>query len=336
MSKNSNPLISGMLGMGLGLLAGWGIYQFTWVMKQLNRINIQQVLAEPQNTLYTGLTFSSTRTNDQYTVRHTIENGIERIRYTPRQPCSKTPILMLHGMWHGAWCWQQWQALLAEWGWESIAFSLPGHGRSPVQRPIRMCSLEYYLSFLKEEVKRIPGKPILMGHSMGGALAQWYLKHVGDDLPAAVLVAPWVSHNAPLDAAALFLRADPLGCILCSVEWSTTALVRNPASAARLLISNKAIYTPAELHARLGPESALIMWEHNPPRWHPAKDVQTPMLWVAAEKDAVVSVAGQRASAAHYNADFLLVEDAAHNLMMEHNYHQTAQAIHHWLSQVIH
>jgi len=336
MSKNNRPFTSLTLGMGLGLLAGWSAYQYAWVAKQLKRTNIQQLLAEPQNALYAGLTFSSTRQNDRYTVRHTIENGVERITYTPKQPRFETPILMLHGMWHGAWCWQQWQALFAEWGWESIAFSLPGHGRSPVQRPIRLCTLEYYLSFLKEEVKRLPGKPVLMGHSMGGALTQWYLKYVGDDLPATVLVAPWVSHNAPLDAALLFLRADPLGCLLCTFGWSSTPFMRSPASAARLLLSNKAIYTPAELHARLGPESALILWEHLPPRWHPATNVRAPMLWVAAEKDAVVSVSGQRASAAHYKAYFLLVKDAAHNLMMEHNYRQTAQAVNDWLSQVVH
>ncbi len=333
--RKNNSLGLLALGTGLGLLAGWSAAQFAWVANQLKHNRVQQLLAAPQNTLYTGLTYSAAHENAAYTVRHTIENGIERIVYTPKQRRFETPILMQHGMWHGAWCWQHWQALFAEWGWESHAISLPGHGLSPVQRPIRMCTLEYYLSFLKDEVKRLPRKPILMGHSMGGALTQWYLKYVGDDLPAAVLVAPWVSHNALADGLVLFFRADPLGCLLCSTGWSATGYIRTPASAARLLISENAIYTPEELQARLGPESALITWEHSPPRWQPAENVQTPMLWVAAEKDAVVSVAGQRSSAAHYKADFLLVKDAAHNLMMEHNYIETAQSIHEWLSQVI-
>ena len=57
------------------------------------------------------------------------------------------------------------------------------------------------------------------------------------------------------------------------------------------------------------------------------------MLWTAGEKDAVISEAGQRRSAAHYGADYLLVKGAAHNLMMEHNYRQTAEKIHVWLVQ---
>src|SRR5262245_60882064 len=75
-----------------------------------------------------------------YNVTHTIEGGIERVVYRPDQPRFSTPILMQHGMWHGAWCWRYWQELLAEWGWESHAFSLPGHAGSPVQRPIRWCT----------------------------------------------------------------------------------------------------------------------------------------------------------------------------------------------------
>lgn len=31
-------------------------------------------------------------------------------------------------------------------------------------------------------------------------------------------------------------------------------------------------------------------------------------------------------------ADFVVVSDAAHNLMMEHNYRETAETIHNWLS----
>ena len=125
-----------------------------------------------------------------YTIQHSVENGIERIRYLPARRRRLPPILMVHGMWHGAWCWQPWQELLAAWGWESHAFSLPGHGMSPAQRPVYFCTLDYYLGFLKAEVARW-AQTGLIGHSMGGALVQWYLRYFGDDLPAAVLAAPW-------------------------------------------------------------------------------------------------------------------------------------------------
>ena len=121
---------------------------------------------------------------EQYSVTTELNDGIERITYTPRDKRHDTPILMQHGMWHGAWCWAEWQGLLAQQGWESHAISLPGHGASPAQKSVRFSTMGDYLKVLKQEVDRLPHKPILMGHSMGGALAQWYLKKVADDLPA--------------------------------------------------------------------------------------------------------------------------------------------------------
>ena len=239
---------------------------------------------------------------------------------------------MQHGMWHGAWCWRQWQELFAEWGWESHAFSLPGHAGSPVQRPIWRCTLDYYLHFLKAEVERLPCKPILMGHSMGGALTQWYFKYVGDDLPAAILVAPWPSHSA-LALAGLWWHLDAAGVLLSALTFSAQPYVRTPEHAAEKLISPRSIYTPDELFARLSPESYLVMAQYNPPFWRPADQVKIPLLWLAGEKDAVITVEHERRSAAHYKADFAVVPNSAHNIMMEYNYHETAEMICDWLGK---
>ena len=268
-----------------------------------------------------------------YTVSRTIEDGIERVTYTPHERRFETPILMQHGMWHGAWCWQGWQALFAEWGWQTIAISLPGHGGSPTQHPLRWCTLDYYLGFLQAQIERTQPAPVLMGHSMGGALIQWYLKHVGDHLPAYVLVAPWVSHSVVPDGLPLFLRVDPVGVLLQIATLQAHGYVRSPTSAARMLLSKRSIITPEALHAQLGGESALVMLQHNWPLWRPARPqaVRSPMLWLAGEADAVVSVNGLRRSAAYYGKDFVVIPGAAHNLMHEHNQHDTAQMIHDWL-----
>jgi len=271
-----------------------------------------------------------TQEKKTFDAQHKVENGIERVTYIPRQRRFETPILMQHGMWHGAWCWQQWQELFAEWGWESLAFSLPGHAGSPKQRPIPLCTLDYYLRFLRAEVERLPRKPVLMGHSMGGALTQWYLKYVDDELPAAVLVASWASHSTVADAFRWF-PLDPIGVFLVPLTFSTKPFIRTPKQAAKKLISPKSIYSTEELHARLSPESALVMYQHNPPFWQPPKQVRTPLLWLAGEIDAVIGVEAERKSAVYYGADFLVVPDAAHNIMMEYNYGETASTIQEWL-----
>lgn len=268
-----------------------------------------------------------------YTIAHTLENGIERIVYTPERPRFGTPILMQHGMWHGAWCWRWWQELLAEWGWTSVAFSLPGHGQSPVQRPIRRCTLGYYLRFLRAEVARLPERPVLMGHSMGGALTQWYLKYAADDLPAAVLVAPWPSHSIQsLPIVKSLFRLSPLGYLISLVTASPDPMVRTPRLAGKAFITPGAVLTPEELHARLGPESVLVSAQYRPPLWRPAENVRTPLLWLAGEKDTLIPKSEEARSARHYGAKYLVVPEAGHNLMLEKSHRESAATIHEWLA----
>jgi pimeloyl-ACP methyl ester carboxylesterase len=265
-----------------------------------------------------------------YDVIQTVEDGIERIVYKPHQPKYKIPIILQHGMWHGAWCWETWQKALAERGWESHAHSLPGHGKSPVQRSIRWCTLGYYLKFLQAEIERQPRKPILMGHSMGGALTQWYLKKVGDDLPAAVLVAAWNSHEM-LSAVLGGTLRDPMATLRTMFTWTATPSVRNAEVAADMLISGNAICTPEELHPKLGPESALVLLQYNPPIWRPKKNLKTPLLWLIPEADRAVAASTQKRSADFYDADTIHVPGAGHNVMMERNHEELANNIHEWL-----
>ncbi len=321
------------VGLGLGLPLGWAVAQTAWIIARLARIDPAASLALHTNRGEPGFRLLADRKTETYAMRHTVEDGIERIVYMPRQRKHVTPILMQHGMWHGAWTWQWWQPLFAEWGWESVAVSLPGHGASPAQRQIELCTLDYYLGFLKAEVDRLEQPPVLMGHSMGGALTQWYLKYVGD-LPAAVLVAPWVSHSTVLDGTLRIMSVDPMVGLLTSLAWSATPWVRSPECAAGLLTTAGAVISPEELHNRLGPESVIVVLQHNPPFWTPPDDVRTPLLWLTGEKDATISVPGATRSAAFYQAENVIVPEAGHNLMMEASYRETARSIAEWLEEL--
>jgi len=262
-------------------------------------------------------------------IERTIQDGIERIVYTPARRRYETPLLMQHGMWHAAWCWQPWQELFAQWGWESHAFSLPGHGGSPVGRKLRWCTLGYYDEVLSAEVKRMKRPPVLLGHSMGGALVQRHLKK-NTDIPAAVLAASWPSRSTLMPLARLFLRHPrevALALVTCSAApaISTTALVQD------LFLSDGALIAPDELRARLGPESLLIVFQHQPLFWRPPLRTGTPLLWLGGTRDIVTAEPIHRRSATDYGADYLAVEGANHDLMWERSSSQSARSIHQWL-----
>jgi pimeloyl-ACP methyl ester carboxylesterase len=100
-----------------------------------------------------------------------------------------------------------------------------------------------------------------------------------------------------------------------------------------MFIHPGALYSPEELHARLGPESFLILCQYNPRFWSPVERTSIPLLWLAGAEDVLIAEPESRRSALHYRADYSIVPEAGHNLMMEKSYRETAETIHRWLSQ---
>jgi pimeloyl-ACP methyl ester carboxylesterase len=73
-------------------------------------------------------------------------------------------VVLVHGAWHGGWCWAELQAALAAQGVASIAPDLPGHGedRSP------QADLAGDGESVSKVIAGIDGPVVLVGHSYGG------------------------------------------------------------------------------------------------------------------------------------------------------------------------
>jgi pimeloyl-ACP methyl ester carboxylesterase len=84
-------------------------------------------------------------------------------------------LFMIHGMMVGAWCWDQYKTFFTEKGYQCITPDLRYHNVSPTDLPDsrlgKMCLLDY-VEDLKKEILKLDRPPIIMGHSMGGLLAQ--------------------------------------------------------------------------------------------------------------------------------------------------------------------
>lgn len=256
-------------------------------------------------------------------------DGIERITYRAGKRKHDHTLLFVHGMWHGAWCWEQWQELFAMWGWDSVSFSLPGHAGSETKRPIRWCTLGYYTEFLVREIERMDEKPVIVGHSLGTALTQRYLKEVGD-LPAAVMLAPWLAHSM-LSLVGRYFKHDFAGGIASFLRLIATPAIRTPERAANIFLSKNSTCSPEELHSKLGPESILLPLQHSRPFWKPNTSTKTPMLWITAGQDKLIPADESRKSAKEYGAKFMICSDASHDLMMESDQALVAAQINDWL-----
>ena len=84
-------------------------------------------------------------------------------------------IFMIHGMWGGAWYWEKFRSVFEAKGYRCIAVTLPYHDMDPGGIPdprLGTTGLLDYAESLEREIGKLGAKPIVMGHSMGGLLAQ--------------------------------------------------------------------------------------------------------------------------------------------------------------------
>ena len=97
------------------------------------------------------------------------------------------PLLFVHGGWHGAWCWDDhFLDFFADAGYRAVAVSLRRHGTSPTTKPVRRVSMADYIDDVRVTAENLGGRPVLIGHSLGGFVVQRYLEN--HRAPAAVLL----------------------------------------------------------------------------------------------------------------------------------------------------
>jgi pimeloyl-ACP methyl ester carboxylesterase len=243
----------------------------------------------------------------------------------------QTPLLFVHGAWHGAWCWDEhFLDFFADKGYRVLALSLRGHAGSPTSKPLQACSIADYVDDVCSVSDSLPASPVVIGHSMGGFVVQKYLE--ARDAPAAVLVAPAPARGV-LGIALRMMRRHPWLIAKAILTRNPLCLVNTPALARETLFC---AHTPdslvAHVTARFQQESTralcLDMTLLNLPR---PKSVRSPLLILAAEADGWINAKEIRATAHAYRAEAEFFADTGHDMMLELEWAAVAERIHTWL-----
>jgi len=75
---------------------------------------------------------------------------------------------LVHGAWHGAWCWYKVLPRLQQAGHRVEAVDLPGHGVD--HRPVAGLTIDDYAEAMLEVLAEHDEPAVLVGHSMGGGV----------------------------------------------------------------------------------------------------------------------------------------------------------------------
>ncbi|WP_049558219.1 alpha/beta fold hydrolase [Nonomuraea sp. SBT364] len=136
----------------------------------------------------------------------------------------RTPLLFVHGFWHGTWCWSEVLARVAETGRPALAVDLPGHGlrarrpRSVTGRPfdpdhlatepspVAGVGLDEAGEALVSQLKRLGrGGPVtVVAHSMGGTV----LTRAAEQAPELVAHAVYLAAFMPASGVSAFACAE--------------------------------------------------------------------------------------------------------------------------------
>ncbi len=261
-----------------------------------------------------------------------MKNSIEHIIRQPADRIHETPILLQHGAWHGSWCWEGWLDYFSSLGYEAHAISWPGHGNSPLnKRHINLYTMGNYVDTLAGEIGKISPTPIVVGHSMGATVLQKYLeKH---QLPGAVLLASMPAKGS-FPMILRFMRRHPLPCLKWLLTFNMYHWVATPELAQDLLLSSDTTVDVAKLHKQLVNESQTLALPTLVPYFAKLNQAKTPVLVIAGDRDAIFTVAEERATAERYEAEFVVFEGQAHNLMIEPAWQQVADTIDDWITKL--
>jgi pimeloyl-ACP methyl ester carboxylesterase len=77
--------------------------------------------------------------------------------------------VLVHGSFHGAWCWERLIRLLEARGHRAVAPNLPASGDDPA--PAENADLDSYATRIASVIDGLPGRVVLVGHSMGGIVS---------------------------------------------------------------------------------------------------------------------------------------------------------------------
>jgi pimeloyl-ACP methyl ester carboxylesterase len=240
---------------------------------------------------------------------------LELLTEQPAAGTHCTPILFLHGAYHGAWCYRHWLPYFADHGFAAYAMSLRGHGATRHRDDLHFVKLEDYVEDIGVGLAQIGRPAVLVGHAMSGPLALVVGARFARLTRAVVLLASAAPQATERKRAAAFRqalasdRSIALAYAQATIQAKLRSTLHHPITTVELF--RRAFLSPDiaphDLHAYfplIQPESPLAVHQINQGTFRPdLSGLTAPVSLVGAHGDVFVSADDVRATAAMFRTE---------------------------------
>ena len=124
--------------------------------------------------------------------------------------------VLIHGAWHGSWCWNKVIPLLEKEGHKVIAPDLPGHGKD--KTPIQDITLQTYANRICHILDEQSDRVILVGHSMGGIAVTQAAEYSPQKIDKLVYLSAFLPQNG--EFLVMLAKQDPEAVVMPNLIFS--------------------------------------------------------------------------------------------------------------------
>jgi pimeloyl-ACP methyl ester carboxylesterase len=257
---------------------------------------------------------------------------LELLSTIPEGPKREVSVLLVHGICLGAWVWEDnFMPYLAGQGYPTYALSLRGHGESAGGDKVARWSVKDFSDDLAWAIEQIGGPVVVIGHSMGGGVAQYSLRQ-GRRMAGLVLMASVPPHGLLRASMSMYNRNPKL--------WEE---LQKPRSG-RLTDADFAIVEGGIFSEPLTAQTRKAMLRRlNEPAiqasielmgWHPIAPLPwgaPPIMVMGGERDEFVPATDVMLTGVYYGVAPSIVRGSAHAIMLEPSWETAADLVCEWL-----